>query len=113
MASASQRAGEGQAVDAVFAALADPTRRRLVETLAAHPRSSVTALSSDLPISRQAVSKHLNRLGRAGLVSSRRSGREARYELDPRPLTDAVAWIGTVGAEWDDRLDRLRSLLER
>ena len=98
-------------VDAVFAALADPTRRHLVETLAAHPGASATALASDLPISRQAVSKHLQQLGRAGLVSSRRSGREAHYELDPRPLADAAAWIATVGGEWDSRLDRLRSFL--
>lgn len=100
-------------VDAVFAALADPTRRHLVETLAAHPGASATALAAELPISRQAVSKHLKLLGQAGLVSSRRSGRESLFELDVRPLADAAAWIGTVGAEWDSRLGRLRGLLER
>lgn len=100
-------------VDAVFAALADPTRRHLVETLASQPGASVTALAAGLPISRQAVSKHLKLLGDAGLVSSHRSGREARFELDPRPLADAAAWIGTVGAEWDSRLDGLQRLLKR
>jgi DNA-binding transcriptional ArsR family regulator len=100
-------------VDAVFAALADPTRRHLVETLAARPGASATALAAGLPISRQAVSKHLKLLGEAGLVNSRRSGREALFELDARPLADAAAWIGTVGAEWDSRLGRLRGLLER
>lgn len=99
-------------VDAVFAALADPTRRHLVETLASHPGASVTALAAGLPISRQAVSKHLKQLDRAGLVSSRRRGREALFELDARPLADAATWIGAVGAEWDDRLGRLRRLLK-
>jgi DNA-binding transcriptional ArsR family regulator len=98
-------------VDAVFAALADPTRRHLVETLAAHPGASATALAAELPISRQAVSKHLKLLGEAGLVSSHRSGRESLFELDVRPLTEAAAWIGAVGAEWDNRLGRLQQLL--
>jgi DNA-binding transcriptional ArsR family regulator len=100
-------------VDAVFAALADPTRRHLVEAIATHPGVSATALAAELPISRQAVAKHLKLLGQAGLVSNRRSGRESLFELDPRPLADAAAWIGTVGAEWDSRLGRLRGLLER
>lgn len=100
-------------VDLVFAALADPTRRHLVETLAAHPGSTATGLAATLPISRQAVAKHLKLLGRAGLVSAKRSGREARFELDPAPLGDAAAWIGAVGAEWDSRLGALQRLLER
>lgn len=98
---------------AVFAALADPTRRHLVEALAAEPGATATGLAASLPISRQAVAKHLQLLGRAGLVSSRRSGREARFELDPRPLADAAAWLETIGAEWDERLGKLRRLLER
>lgn len=99
-----------QRVDAVFAALADPTRRHLVETLAGHP-ASATALAAELPISRQAVSKHLKLLGEAGLVSSHRSGRESLFELEPSPLAEAAEWIGAVGAEWDERLSRLRSFL--
>jgi DNA-binding transcriptional ArsR family regulator len=113
MPGAVEPAGEHGSVDAIFAALADPTRRHLVETLAAQPGSSATALAAGLPISRQAVSKHLRQLGRAGLVSSHRSGREARYELDPRPLADAAEWIAAVGGEWDRRLGGLRRLLER
>jgi DNA-binding transcriptional ArsR family regulator len=101
------------AVDAVFAALADPTRRHLVEMLAAAPGATATGLASSLPISRQAVAKHLATLDHAGLVSSHRRGRELRFELQPRPLADAAAWIATVGAEWDGRLERLRRLLER
>lgn len=100
-------------VGAVFAALADPTRRHLVEALAAQPGATATGLASSLPISRQAVAKHLATLDQAGLVSSHRRGRELRFELQPRPLTDAAAWIAAVGGEWDGRLERLRGLLER
>jgi DNA-binding transcriptional ArsR family regulator len=96
---------------AVFGALADPTRRHLVEALAAEPGATATGLASSLPISRQAVAKHLKLLGEAGLVSSRRSGREARFELDPAPLADAAAWLGAIGSEWDTRLGSLQRLL--
>jgi DNA-binding transcriptional ArsR family regulator len=98
-------------VGAVFTALADPTRRHLVEALAAHPGATATGLAAALPISRQAVAKHLKLLAEAGLVSRHRSGREALFELDTEPLAEAVAWIGTVGGEWDDRLGDLRRLL--
>ncbi len=100
-------------VDLVFGALADPTRRHLIELLAAEPGATATGLAATLPISRQAVAKHLKLLGDAGLVSSRRRGREALFELDPEPLGEAVAWIGSVGAEWDSGLDGLRRLLNR
>jgi DNA-binding transcriptional ArsR family regulator len=105
-ATADNRAG------AVFGALADPTRRHLVQALAAEPGATATGLASTLPISRQAVAKHLKLLGEAGLVASRRSGREARFELDPRPLGDAAAWLGAIGADWDQRLGSLRRLLD-
>lgn len=98
-------------VDAVFGALADPTRRHLVEVLANQPGATATGLASSLPISRQAVAKHLSLLDRAGLVSRRRSGREAIFELDPEGLAEAAAWIEAVGAEWDGRLAKLRGLL--
>jgi DNA-binding transcriptional ArsR family regulator len=100
-------------VGAVFAALGDPTRRHLVEALAATPGATATGLASALPISRQAVAKHLSTLGGAGLVSSRHSGRETHFELEARPLAEAAAWIAAVGAEWDGRLGSLRRLLER
>jgi DNA-binding transcriptional ArsR family regulator len=100
-------------VGAVFGALADPTRRHLVEVLAAEPGATATGLASSLPISRQAVSKHLHLLAEAGLVNRRRRGREALFELDAGPLAEAVAWIGTVGAEWEANLDGLKDLLER
>ena len=100
-------------VDLVFGALADPTRRHLIELLAAEPGATATGLAATLPISRQAVAKHLKLLHEAGLVSSRRRGREALFELEPEPLSEAVAWIGSVGAEWDRGLDGLRRLLVR
>jgi DNA-binding transcriptional ArsR family regulator len=97
----------------VFAALADPTRRRLVETLASRGSASATALAAELPISRQAVAKHLGALGGAGLVSSHRAGRETLYELRPEPLDEAAEWIARIGGEWEDRLARLKHLVER
>jgi ArsR family transcriptional regulator, cadmium/lead-responsive transcriptional repressor len=100
-------------VGAIFAALADPTRRHLVEALAADPGATATGLASSLPISRQAVAKHLATLGQAGLVSRRRRGRETLFELEPQSLTEAAAWIAAVGADWDNHLERLRQLLER
>jgi DNA-binding transcriptional ArsR family regulator len=99
------------AVDAVFAALADPTRRRVVETLAAGSTVTASALAAELPISRQAVAKHLAQLRRAQLVRTERVGRETRYHLDAAPLTDAAEWIARVGGEWDERLEDLRGLL--
>ena len=102
---------EDERVDLVFGALADPTRRHLMELLAAEPGATATGLAATLPISRQAVAKHLATLGRAGLVSESRRGREHRFELDPRPLADAAAWLTTVGAEWDTRLADLQRLL--
>ena len=100
------------AVDSVFAALADPTRRRVVETLAAGSTVTASALAADLPISRQAVAKHLAQLRRARLVRAERVGRETRYRLRAEPLADAAEWIARVGGEWDERLEALRGLLE-
>jgi DNA-binding transcriptional ArsR family regulator len=99
-------------VNAVFSALADERRRSVVELLAARESATATELAADLPVTRQAVAKHLASLGEAGLVSMTRSGREARYELTPEPLVDAVAWIERVGARWDERLAALQRLLQ-
>ena len=98
-------------VDAVFAALADPTRRRMIETLAAGSTVTASGLAAQLPITRQAVSKHLGALSRARLVRSARVGRETRYSLEAEPLEDAARWIARVGGEWDGRLGELRRLL--
>jgi DNA-binding transcriptional ArsR family regulator len=105
--------GPGDAkAGAVFAALADPTRRHLVAVLGAGGGATATGLAAELPISRQAVAKHLATLSRAGLVSQSRRGRESLFELDPRPLADAAQWLTAVGAEWDTRLADLKRLLE-
>jgi DNA-binding transcriptional ArsR family regulator len=98
-------------VDEVFSALADPNRRFVVETLSARGSATATELAGELPVTRQAVAKHLTALGYAGLVESSRSGRELRYRLTPEPLTDALTWMEHVGAQWDDRLEALRSHL--
>jgi DNA-binding transcriptional ArsR family regulator len=95
----------------VFGALADPNRRYVVEALAQRPTATATELAAELPVTRQAVSKHLAALGEAGLVESRREGRETRYRLTPGPLGEAMDWMGAVGADWDERLARLRDHL--
>jgi len=92
---------------AVFAALADPTRRAMLRSLQAQPSSTASRLAGDLPITRQAVSKHLVALRDAGLVEGRREGRETRYVLTPAPLRDAMTWMADVGGLWDERLRRL------
>jgi DNA-binding transcriptional ArsR family regulator len=95
-------------VDAVFQALADPHRRFVLETLAGRGPATVTELAAALPVTRQAVAKHLGRLRAAELVESTRSGREIRYRLSPEPLGDALDWMEQVGGEWDERLAALR-----
>jgi len=92
----------------VFDALADPNRRYVVEALAERETATATELAAELPVTRQAVAKHLAALNEAGLVESRREGRETRYELTPGPLAAAMDWMAGVGAEWDSRLARLR-----
>ena len=99
-------------VDAVFSALADPTRRGVLETLSRGKSVTASGLARDLPISRQAVAKHLASLRRAKLVSSERVGRETVYSLRPEPLEEAATWIERVGADWDRRLEALRRSLE-
>ena len=94
-------------VGAVFAALADPTRREVVRSLAQRPGLTASHLAGELPMTRQAVAKHLSALSGAGLVQARRDGRETRYTLTPAPLAGAIEWMTDVGAEWDDRLARL------
>jgi DNA-binding transcriptional ArsR family regulator len=91
----------------VFAALADPNRRYVVEALAQRETATATELAAEMPVTRQAVAKHLAALNEAGLVESRREGRETRYELTPGPLAAAMDWMASVGAEWDSRLGRL------
>ena len=132
------RAPAHRQVDAVFDALADPTRRRVVETLARGGTVTASGLAEQLPITRQAIAKHLTLLSEAGLVtaehgerrrvryrlrsapmqvaelvSASRIGRETHYKLRPQPLDDAAHWIQMVSAEWDDRLEALRRSLAK
>jgi DNA-binding transcriptional ArsR family regulator len=99
-------------LDAVFSALADPTRRGLVSRLVAEGPHTATDLARDLPITRQAVVHHLQALGDAGLVDATRDGREVRYRATPEPLAEAVNWMLDSGARWDRRLERLRAQVE-
>jgi DNA-binding transcriptional ArsR family regulator len=95
---------------AVFGVLADPTRRQLLSAIAAHP-ATATELAIELPISRQAVVKHLSALSDAGLLERQRSGRDVRYRVTPAPLNDAVSWMADVGGQWDERLAALARTL--
>lgn len=93
----------------VFAALSDATRRTLLTRLADGGPATATQLAAELPITRQAVIKHLEALRDAQLVTSARAGREVRYTVTPEPLADAVGWIADVGAQWDSRLAALQA----
>ena len=94
--------------DAVFGALGDASRRRILRTVGQRPAVTASQLAEGLPISRQAVVKHLQVLAAAGLVRAQRVGREQRYHPVAGTLDTAVAWMIDTGAAWDDRLERLR-----
>jgi DNA-binding transcriptional ArsR family regulator len=93
--------------DDVFTALADPTRRTVLREISARGTATATELAGALPVSRQAVAKHLAILGHAGLVAGRREGRETRYRPTPAPLGGAISWMTEVGGQWDERLAAL------
>ena len=99
--------------DEVFTALADPTRRHILRSLSASGSLTATALSAELPVTRQAIAKHLAALSEAGLVTPERQGREVRYRLTPGPMEEAMSWMAEVGAQWDERLRALREHLGR
>ena len=99
--------------DAIFGALADPTRRRILSLVAERGNATASGLARELPISRQAIQKHLASLEAAGLVKAAREGRERVFRATPAPLSDAVGWMAEVGAQWDDRLAALRRHLGR
>jgi len=96
----------------VFAAIADPTRRSILERLRGGAALSVSALAAGLPISRQAVSKHLDVLEAAGLIDKRVSGRERLHVLRAEPLRVLDDWLTPYAAAWDERLERLRTHLD-
>jgi DNA-binding transcriptional ArsR family regulator len=96
---------------AVFEALSDLTRRRLIERLSTFGPVTITSLSRELPISRQAVTKHLDTLYDAGLVEWERRGRERIVTFRPAPLSEASDWIAAIEARWDRRLAALADYL--
>lgn len=101
-------------LDQIFSALADPTRRQVVETLLREGDTSVPVLTGRLPMSRQAVAKHLAALDEAGLVErSPGKGREVRWSLRPGALHPAATWLSEAEAAWDRRLGRLKDVVER
>jgi DNA-binding MarR family transcriptional regulator len=101
-------------LDLVFGALSDPTRRHMLEAIMRDGTSSVPALTAELPITRQAVAKHLATLDQAGLIErDRTTGREVHYRLRPRALQPASTWLAEADAAWAGRLGRLKQTLER
>ena len=96
----------------VFVALADPTRRAVLDRLAALGAVSATVLAKELPVSRQAVVQHLAVLDTAGLTVARRYGREVRHAVRPEALTAAAAWMQRLAAQWDERLSAIAELAE-
>ena len=98
--------------DDLWSAIGDPTRRRMVDLLLADGDGTATTLSTHLPVTRQAVAKHLGVLDRVGLVHSEPAGRERRYHVDEAQLARAVAQLAQVGDAWDARLRRIKRLAE-
>jgi DNA-binding transcriptional ArsR family regulator len=96
----------------VFEALGDPTRREVLRAVAEEGPLTATELAARLPVTRQAVAKHLEVLRAAGLVSRARTGRDVRFSFHAEPLGEAVEWISAVGARWDRRLAALQHRVE-
>ena len=98
--------------DELWAAVADPTRRKLLDVLLARGEATATVLATELPVTRQAVSKHLAVLDRVGLVERRQRGREVRYAVRPERLDAAAESMARVATEWDQRLAAIKRLAE-
>jgi DNA-binding transcriptional ArsR family regulator len=98
--------------DDLWSAVGDPTRRRMLDQLLLDGAGTATSLSEHVPVTRQAVAKHLDVLERAGLVHATAVGRERRYRVDDAQLSRAVAQLSTVGATWDARLRRIKKIAE-
>jgi len=97
--------------DDLWSAIGDPTRRRILDLLLLGD-GTATSLSEDLPVTRQAVAKHLAVLDRVGLVRATPAGREKRYRVDEAQLARAVAQLSSVGRAWDARLQRIKRIAE-
>jgi DNA-binding transcriptional ArsR family regulator len=100
-------------VDRVLAALADPTRQQLLEALSRRPGCSATTLAAHVPVSRQAVAKHLAVLRESRLVTSHRAGKEVLFAVCPAELEAAASWMTTLAATWEERLSLLKQQAEQ
>jgi ArsR family transcriptional regulator, cadmium/lead-responsive transcriptional repressor len=98
--------------DDLWSAIGDPTRRRMLDLLLADGEGTATRLSEHLPVTRQAIAKHLSVLDRAGLVHAAPVGREMRYRIDDAQFAKAVAQLSAVGTAWDARLLRIKRIAE-
>lgn len=101
-----------QDLDRVFSALSDPTRRAIVERLAATPTLTVSDIARPLPMSLPAVMKHLDVLETAGLVAREKTGRTVTCRLTAAPMEDAMGWLARYQRFWSESLDRLAAALE-
>ena len=96
----------------LFAALGDPTRFEVLNILASSGPASASTLADSLPVSRQAIAKHLAALEEVGLVERSRHGREVVFTVDSGPLSEVAVWAGQIGSQWDHRLDRLKKAVD-
>jgi ArsR family transcriptional regulator, cadmium/lead-responsive transcriptional repressor len=99
--------------DDLWEAMADPTRRKLLDLLVARGQATATTLTTEMPVSRQAISKHLSVLQRVGLIDAHRQGREVRYEVRERRLAEATGALSKVANRWDRRLRAIKRLAEQ
>ena len=99
--------------DNLWEAIADPTRRKLLDLIVARGHATATTLTTDMPVSRQAISKHLSLLQRVGLIHGHRQGREVRYEVREHRLADATGALAEVANRWDRRLRAIKQLAEQ
>lgn len=112
-ASRAARAAGFRSSAPLFAALGDETRLRLVSRLCARGPASIARLASGAGVTRQAVTKHLHVLARAGVIRGARRGREHVWELDPAQLAEARRYLESISRSWDDALSRLKDFVER
>jgi DNA-binding transcriptional ArsR family regulator len=112
MSSQPRRRAPAEVRAAIFAALGDETRLSLVGALAKGPPQSISALAQGSALTRQAITKHLRVLERAGIARSIRAGRENLFEFRPAPLNEAQSYLARVSGQWDDALARLKSFVE-
>jgi DNA-binding transcriptional ArsR family regulator len=105
--------GDEHTSEEVLLALADPIRRQILNTLVGDGGGTSTSLASSLPVTRQAVAKHLTVLERAGLIRGHRAGREVRYAADLQPLQRTARWLEALAGQWERRLEAIKDLAEQ